>query len=166
MKKILISFITILLFANCNSPKSKAVEQAEQIQNAIKENKPGYVPTSADGFFMKATIDGKNWEATSMMPPEYPARILGDNNGESISLPFDRRSMVVGNETNFENSAVDLFLNDDVGIWGGHKGQMVITKVDEISAEGTFYFTASGNDTKKTVEVTDGFFRILFKKNK
>ena len=164
MKKIFIPFITILLFANCNSPKNKAVEQAEQIQNAIQENKPGYVPTSADGFFMKATIDGKKWEATSMMPPEAPARIVGDNNGEGISLPYDRRSMVVGDETNFENSAVDLFLNDDVVIWGGHKGQMKITKVDEKSAEGTFYFTASGNNTKKTIEVTDGFFRILFLK--
>ena len=45
---------------------------------------------------------------------------------------------------------------------------MVITKVDDTSAEGTFNFTASSDDsTKKILEVTDGSFRIIFsKKNK
>ncbi|MEP6700814.1 MAG: hypothetical protein ABJA85_05845, partial [Bacteroidota bacterium] len=122
MKYSILILWTISFFISCKSKQSEAKQQAEQIQNAVKESQPGSVPTSADGFFMKATIDGKKWEATSMMPPEEPARIVGDNNGESISLPYDRRDMVVGNETNFENSAVDLFLHDDVVIWGGHKG--------------------------------------------
>ena len=30
-------------------------------------------------------------------------------------------------------------------------------------AEGKFYFTATGFQSDKTVEVTDGFFRILWK---
>lgn len=163
MKKIIIAVSIVFLLANCNSPKSNAVEQATGIQEMVKANTPGYVATSADGYYMKAKINGKEWVAESMMPPEEPARILGDKNGESISLPFDRRDMVVGSKTNFENSAVDLFLNDDVGMWGGHKGEMVVTKVDDKAAEGTFYFTASGNNTTKTVNVTEGFFRVIFK---
>ncbi len=70
--------------------------------------------------------------------PQKHARILGDKNGESISLLYDRIEMVVMSKTNFENSAVDQFINDDVAMWRGHKGEMVITKVDYKSAEGTF----------------------------
>ena len=166
MKKIFIPFITILLFANCNSPKNKAVEQANQIQQAVNENSPGSVPISAGGFYMKAKMDGKEWVAASMdIMDEEASKIIGNYNGEYISLPYHRNDIEVGNKTNFDHSAVDLKLNDEVGLWGGHKGQMVITKVDDTSAEGTFYFTASSDDAaKKTLEVTDGFFRILFPK--
>lgn len=162
MKKMIIASSVIFLFANCNSPKSNAMEQAKATQEVLKANSPGYVATSADGYYMKAKINGKEWVAESMMPPEAPARIIGDKNGESISLPYDRRDMVVGKKRNFETYAVDLFLNDDVGIWGGHKGEMVITKADDKSAEGNFYFTASGNNTTQTINVTEGFFRVLF----
>jgi hypothetical protein len=37
---------------------------------------------------------------------------------------------------------------------------MEITKVDDKWAEGTFSFTASGFQTDKTMQVTEGFFRI------
>ena len=71
---------------------------------------------------------------------------------------------MVGNKTNFERSNVNLRLKEKVAPWAGLKGQMIITKVDETSAEGTFYFTASKYETKKTFEVTDGSFRILYSK--
>ena len=165
MKKIFIPFITILLFANCSSPKNKAEEQANQIQQAINENSPGSVPVSAGGFYMKAKKDGKDWVATSMDEMgEDSYRIIGNYNGEYISLPYHRNDIEVGNETNFDHSAVDLKLNDEEGLWAGLKGQMIITKVDETSAEGTFYFTASNNSNTKTIEFTDGSFRILFPK--
>jgi hypothetical protein len=45
---------------------------------------------------------------------------------------------------------------------GWQKRQMEITKVDNNWAEGKFYFTGSRSD--KTVEVTDGFFRISLSK--
>lgn len=63
-----------------------------------------------------------------------------------------------------ENKAVDLFLNDDVGILGGHKGEMGIIKVGEKSAEGTFFFTATSHETNKAIEVTDGFFESYLNK--
>ena len=139
---------------------------AKQIQQTVNKNSPGSVPTSAGGFYMKAKMDGKEWVASSMdIMDEDSYKIIGNYNGEYISLPYYRNSMEVGHKINFDNSAVDLMLNDEVGLWGGHKGQMIITKMDETSAEGTFYFTASSDDAaKKTLEVTDGFFRILFPK--
>lgn len=54
-------------------------------------------------------------------------------------------------------------LNDDVALWAGLKDQMLITKADEKTAKGIFYFTASSTTTK-TIEVTDGSFCILFPK--
>lgn len=163
MKQIINILLPVFYFSSFSSSKSKSEEQANQIQKGINENSPGRVSTFADGLYINANLDVKKQEATSLMPPEVSARIIGDNNGESISLPFDRRDMVVGEKTNFSSSAVDLFLHDDIVIWGGYKGEMKINKIDENSAEGTFYFTATSTGTDKTVEVTDGFFRILFK---
>lgn len=163
MKFPILIICSFLFFSSCKNKQGDAKQLGDQIQNTVNNNKPSYVATTENGFSMKAKINGKEWEAASMMPPEVPARIIGDNNGESISLPYDRRDMVVGEKTNFSSSAVDLLLHDDIVIWGGHKGEMKITKVDENSAEGTFYFTATSTGTDKTVEVTDGFFRILFK---
>ena len=131
------------------------------MQSAIKEMMPGSIATSEDGYYMKAKINGKQWTADGMMSPKVAGRIIGYFNGESISLPYDLRNMAEGNKITFsENNATDLFTNDDVGIWGGRKGEMLVTKADDKFAEGTFHFTASASSTNNTLEVTDGFFRI------
>jgi hypothetical protein len=54
--------------------------------------------------------------------------------------------------------------NADHSCQGGRKGEMEITKVDDNWAEGKFSFTGSASSTTKTVEVTDGFFRISMAK--
>lgn len=159
----ILSIALSIIVLSCNNAQNDAVKQAQQVQSAIKENTPGSIPTSADGYSMKAKINGKDWVADAVMPPEAAGRIIGYYNGEWIGLPYDRRYLIVGKKITFgENNAVDLATNDDVGLWGGRKGEMGITKVDEKSAEGTFFFTASSSRTDKTLEVTDGFFRILF----
>ena len=168
MKQAMLVLVMATMLYSCGGSQSKAEEMAKQIQQTVNKNSPGSVPTSAGGFYMKAKMDGKEWVASSMdIMDEDSYKIIGNYNGEYISLPYHGNSMEVGHKINFDNSAVDLMLNDEVGLWGGHKGQMIITKMDETSAEGTFYFTASSDDAaKKTLEVTDGFFRILFQKNK
>lgn len=171
MKQTIFNLGTLVLIAgmiaSCgNSNQGKAVEQAKEVQAAIKENKPGSIATTADGYTMKAKLDGKEWTATSVMPPETAGRTIGYNNGEYIGLPYDKRDLVVGKKITFgEGNAVDLATNDDVGMWGGRKGELEITKVDDNWAEGKFFFTASSSRTNKTVEVTDGFFRIPVPKN-
>ncbi len=161
------SLLMAATLAACgNNKQNEATEQAKKVQAAIQQNIPGTIPTSAGSYTMTAKVDGKNWAATSMMPPELASRLIGYYNGEYIGLPYDRRDLVVGKKITFgENNAVDLATNDDIGIWGGRKGEMIITKVDEKSAEGTFFFTASTSSTTKTIEVTDGFFRIPLDKN-
>ncbi|HYM94132.1 MAG TPA: hypothetical protein VET23_08340 [Chitinophagaceae bacterium] len=166
MKQIFSILILGTILWSCgNNNQNKALNDAKQVQSEIKKIQPGGIPTTEAGWTMKAKINGKEWVANSIISPDAAGRIVGDNNGESISLPYDRRDIVAGNKTKFgENNAVDLFTNDDVGIWGGRKGEMEITKVDNNWAEGKFFFTGSSSRSDKTVEVTDGFFRIALTK--
>lgn len=159
---ILATFLTSIHAADKNS---KAIQDQERTMAVLKN---GEIATSANGFFMKAKIDGKDWAATKMMPPEATGRILGAiNDNESISLPFSRSSLGVGKTRKFsENNAVDLFTDDDIGIWAGYSGEMTYTKVDDQSAEGTFHFTATSRNSSKKIEVTNGTFRILFREKK
>lgn len=165
MKSIrLFSAITlILIVAACGGPQSEAKKLAEQIQKTVKENSPGFVPTSETGYFMKAKIDGKEWTASAMYPNDNSdsRRIVGENNGESISFSIWMRGLSEGKKEVFsESNAADLFTNDDIGIWGGRKGAVEITKINDQVVEGKFYFTASTSRASKTLEVTEGFFRM------
>ena len=121
------------------------------------------MPTTADGWTMTAKINGKDWKASSIMPPEAAGRIIGYSGEEYIGLPYDKDEMLVGKKDIFsEDNAVDLSTTDEVGMWGGRKGEMEITKVENGWAEGSFHFTATAHDSNKTMEVTDGFFKIKF----
>ncbi|HEY4062824.1 MAG TPA: hypothetical protein VGM30_13040 [Puia sp.] len=165
-KYFMISFIAMVSFSSCGMGQSDAKKTAEQIRDAVKTNSPGSLATSDGGWMMRAKIDGKEWMAESMMPTEPTGRILGKKGDITISFPYSRRDMTAGRKIRFGQSwAVDLFTGGDIRIWGGYKGEMVITKVDGQWAEGTFFFTGTTTDSPdKKVEVTDGFFRISLTK--
>jgi hypothetical protein len=161
MKRLFIPLFIGFLVTSCNNQQSDARKQAEQIQSAIKENRPGTISTAEGAWTLRAKLRGKEWIATSMMPPDAAGRIIGYYGEEWIGLPYDKRNMVVGKKITFgENNATDLATDDEIGMWGGRKGEMEITKVDDKWAEGTFYFTGSTSRSDKTMEVTEGFFRI------
>jgi hypothetical protein len=163
MKKIIpILIITAVLYSCSNS----AQKTADEVQATIKESTPGSIATSADGYTMKAKLDGKEWDAGSMTPVEASGRIIGYNHGEYIGLPYSKSDMVAGRKNIFgPDNAVDLSTNDNAGLWGGQKGEMEITKVDDKWIEGKFFFTATSSASGKTIEVTDGFFRIPVENN-
>jgi hypothetical protein len=163
---ISILILAAMLYSCGNNTQNKALNDAKEVQTAIKQMQPGGVLTTEAGWTMKAKLNGKDWVANSIFPPEAAGRISGDNGGESIGLPYDRRDMVVGNKIKFsQNNAVDLMLPDDEGgILGGYAGEMEITKVDDNWAEGKFFFTGRSNSSDKKVEVTEGFFRISMAK--
>ncbi|MEO5500089.1 MAG: hypothetical protein ABIR31_01490 [Ginsengibacter sp.] len=156
-------FIFSILVFSCKSNSEKnAQDMATGVQNMVKEHSPGTVSTSTDGYTMTATIDGKDWKAADMYPPDKAGLIVGENNGESISLPYyDRRNFLANTKTKLKG--VDMRLNDEIKLWSGINGEMEITKSDANMAEGKFSFTAKGFQSDKTIEVTNGFFRILFK---
>lgn len=164
MKHLLFAFLTICIVTSCNSQQSETVKQAKETQSAIVKIKPGTVPAKEGSWTMTAKLNGKDWKASSLMPPEAASRIIGYYQDEYIGLPYNSRDMVAGHKEEFgENNAVDLSTSDEVGMWGGRKGEMEITSVEKGWAEGSFYFTATASGTDKTVEVTDGFFRIQIK---
>ncbi len=122
------SIVIFFITACSNGAQNDAVKQAEQVQAAIKENMPGTVPTTKDGWSVRAKINGKDWVATSIMPPDAAGRIIGYYDKEWIGLPYDRRYLIVGKKISFgESNAADLATNDDIGLWGGRKGEMEIT---------------------------------------
>jgi hypothetical protein len=101
--------------------KAKAEEEAKAIHAMLE---PGQIATSADGFVLKAKIDGKEWIATAMRSPERTGRIIGYNGDESISLPYHRTYLTAGKTIKFgENRGVDLFLKDEVGSGAVYQGQ-------------------------------------------
>lgn len=160
--KLICTFIAILALS-CNSgAQNSAIKTMNAIQDAKAKYSPGMVPTNANEYTMKAKINGKEWVADAMYPPSVANRIAGSKGEEHISMPYWSLKYQVGQIRKFdENHAVDIFMNDDVGLWGAYNGQSEITKVGDKWAEGTFYFTAvSQQDAGKVLKVTDGFFRI------
>jgi hypothetical protein len=153
-----------LFIISCNSKQDKAVADAKETQKVIESMKPGTVRTTVGGYTMNARIDGKAWTAEYVYPPEQASRIVGENNGISIGLPYDRRDMVVNNKIKIShNNAVDLFMPEGKGgIMGGYEGQIEITSVEADWAEGRFEFTATSEGVPP-VKVTEGYFRISMK---
>ncbi|HZE84984.1 MAG TPA: hypothetical protein VE035_11795 [Puia sp.] len=165
MKYFLICAVLLLSLGACNDRMSEGKKLAAEIQSVQSALRPGTFPTTEGGWTMTAKLNGVNWIATSMFPPEASSRIIGYYKNDYIGFPYDRRNMVVGKKMTFrEDNAADLAVDDEIGLYGGRKGEMEITKVDGNWAEGKFYFTANTvRNSSKTVEVTDGFFRISIK---
>jgi hypothetical protein len=170
MKKLLPVFIiSLLVFVQgCQSSKQKEAQQTmNDIQAAVKENTPGTVPASENGFYMKAKINGKDWVAKDMLPNnnEDTRPIFGEADGQKISFTIWMQHPKEGcKETFSDHDVADLFGFEDVAIWGGTKGEAIVTKIDDHAVEGTFFITATSHESDKTLEITDGFFRIPVEK--
>ena len=122
---------------------------------------PGALSATAGGYTMTAKINGKIVKAHSMMPPDKTMQIVGFYNGDKyIGIPYNKKYFIVGKKIEFSDHNADLTTNDDVQVWNGREGEMEITKVNGKWVEGKFFFTGYSYDNKKTIEVTDGFFRI------
>jgi hypothetical protein len=151
--------IAAILFSCGNSNQSKAIDTANEIQAAIK---PGTIATSTAGYTLRAKLNGKEWVATSMMSPETAGRIIGYKGKEYIGLPYSKQGFKPGKKIILsEDDAADLSIDENgPGMYGGRKGEMEITSVGDTWIEGKFFFTASTSGSDKTIEVTDGFFRV------
>ena len=151
--------LVIATLTSCgDSNQDKAVQQAKQVQEAVAATVPGAEPVSASGYMMAVKKDGKEWEATSMMPPALSGRIIGYKGSNYLGLPYSRK-MTVGRKTKLgEDDAVDIFFDSE--LWSTESGEIEITAVSDKWSEGKFYFTMKNKDSGKKIEFTDGFFRI------
>jgi hypothetical protein len=165
IKYFVFTMITIAVITSCNGQPGGGRKQAQQVKNAITEILPGTMPAQDGSWTMTATINGKNWTATSVMPPEAAGRIIGYYEKEYIGLPYSKTDMIAGKKITInEDNAVDLSMNGGC-LYTNPQGTIEITKADEQAAEGKFFFSNICMSTKKETVVTDGFFRILFTKN-
>lgn len=171
MKHTILLFITATLLFSCGNNQSKTLSDAQQLADGIQKIDPDGIPTTAGGWTMTAKINGHDWTASSIMPLEATGRIIGDNNGAGLGFPYDRREMEVGHKEIFgEHNVVQIStLNDgEMEYWDGVKGEMEITKVEADWVEGKFFVTGkrSFTDSPKSIEITDGFFRISIAEKK
>lgn len=137
----------------------------EQIQTTAKDNTPGAIATSGNGYMMKAKIDGRDWSASHMMPDDDVnssyKMIHGENGGDYINFQLWKRGIEVGKKITFSDDHVaNLSLENVSGFFGGKSGEVEITKMDEQWLEGNFHFTATTSSSDKKVEVTEGQFRV------
>lgn len=168
MKQVSFVFCTVLLLigvVGCSNAQSDAKKQAELIKETVKKNSPGSIATSANGYYMTAKIDGKDWAASHMMPDESTnssyIRLFGEKGDDNISFQLWKKGLAVGKKIDFsENHAADLNLKDNPAFFGGRTGYVEITKMDDQWMEGTFQFTATSGSTDKKVQVTNGRFRV------
>lgn len=158
MKKLFaLATIAILVFTSAE----KSIAQNHTPNNLP----PGAFSTTAGGWAMTAKINGKDYKAHSMMPPDKAEQIVGFYNGDKyIGLPYIIKYFVAGKKISLDDYNADLTTADDVQVWNGRKGEIEITKVTGDWVEGKFFFTGYSYDNKHTIEVTNGFFRIAFAK--
>lgn len=164
MKALLTVSIAVILmasFTSCNSSKSDAEKAADTIKEAAAQGSPGTKPVSETNTFVKATIDGKEWEAKRMMQDasvnsSYKL-VCGED--DDITIRFSIWQPEAGRTRKLGEDMVIDFWNGGE-ILGGRSGEITITRVDEKWVEGTFHFTATQMNSDKKYEITNGSFRI------
>jgi hypothetical protein len=159
MKTFLICLSAVFLFS-CNNDKTEAQKKAGEIASVLEQQSSGTKP-DADGIYLKATIDGREWVAESITRDNPGSSNYRQVNGETTdyTISFQLWKPTTGDKREFnEDNAANLFADD--GIFGGRKGQITVTKADNTWIEGEFYFTATSTMSDKKHEVTNGFFRI------
>jgi len=166
----LLFFSIPIFFTQCSGQTKSAIE-AQKLANEIsaKTATPGLAPS--ESLYMKATIDGKQWAATKLIPDESVGsnnyRVTGEGNETTIGFYIYVPHLKVGDITRFgETNAADFMTNDEQVFYGARTGEFVITKLDDQGFEGTFYFTATTASVPKKFEVTSGSLRFPWPKRK
>jgi hypothetical protein len=168
MKQLILIFFPgcflLTAITGCNNAQGDAVKQAEAIQETVKNSSPGTIPTSENGYYMTAKIDGKEWSASYMMPYSNSGSYLyiaGENGGDDINFQLWKNGLDVGKRIPFnESHAANLTLKDVPAFFGGNSGEVEITKITNQWMEGTFQFSASSSSSDKKIAVTEGRFRV------
>ena len=163
MKQLITLLLAIMIISSCHG-QSGAVKDQQSAYKVLEDlKKKNMQPATDEGWTMTCLIDGKPWKATALYMPTAMGRIGGENGTSHVSL-YDPGNYQVGYKKDFATSAVEFDPPGSKDIWGGHAGEMEITKVANGWVEGKFHFTATGMTTHGKIEVTNGFFRFATKK--
>lgn len=152
--------IALFFLPACNG-KTDAEKKVDEISQASGQKATETKTPDPNGIYMSATIDGKKWVATKMIPDLSTNSNYKQIHGETpeFTISFQIYKPAAGLKEEFsEHNGSNLIT--DAGYFGGRKGQMEVTKMDDKWLEGTFHFTATNSSTDKVYEVTNGFFRV------
>jgi hypothetical protein len=156
MKKLSI-YVAAICLLNISCGQSDAQKKASEI-SGVTDQSP--VTETTDAAFLKATIDGKEWQASKMT--SYGAGSdykLVNGEAKDITVSFQIHRPTAGLVREFRDDYVADLITDE-GFFGGRKGKVTVTKVDDKWIEGNFYFTANSDRSSKTYEVKNGLFKI------
>jgi hypothetical protein len=164
MKTLFALLIASLVLTSCNGQSSAVKDQQGAYKVLADMKKKGAIPASDNGYTMTCLIDGKPWKANVLYPTAMVSRILGENGESRISLD-DPGNYEVGYKMDISTHAAE-FNPPNAGneLWGGHSGEVEITKAGNGWVEGKFHFTATVMNTNKKMEITNGFFRVALPK--
>lgn len=175
-------FLAVALACLCTSgcnhgAPQEAQELSDQIQATMASTSPddagvGEAPnnplgpiagnnTLPEGCYLRATVNGKHWEATGMTPDFSGSSSMvvnGCNKAGFLNFSINGRPNNVGKPRKFHDTHAVMFWDENNEDWFGKSGSVTVHKFDSQFIEGTFSFTAQKNG--KMVVCTDGEFRV------
>jgi uncharacterized protein DUF6252 len=117
--------------------------------------------TMPAGCYLRATINGKRWEATSMTPDLDRSSIVeinGRNKSGFINFTIGLVNIKTGKPRKFNDQHPLLYWDENNESWLAKSGECVISKFDQKFVEAKFHFTVENEG--KSVACTDGEFRV------
>jgi len=164
MRTVIALVIATMVITSCNGQSGAVKDQQSAYKVLADMKKKGAIAASDNGYTMTCLIDGKPWKANVLYPTAMTGRIFGENGESHISLD-DPDTYEEGKKIDIATHAAE-FNPPNAGneLWGGHSGEVEITKVGNGWVEGKFHFTAAVMNTNKKMEITNGFFRVALKK--
>lgn len=162
------AFVLVSIAAGCSRTPSDAETHSAKVDEATSSTAtkeiwlPGMEPGSMpEGCYLRATIDGKKWEAAEMTPDRSNLSILtvnGNSGNTSITFVIGSKRDNVGQPSNLSDSNQITYWGGEGFFVGAKSGQYTVTNIDDKFIDGTFHFTAEKDG--RTVTCTDGEFRV------
>src|SRR5438046_1605548 len=160
MKSITI-YIALIISVACNSQTKKQAQEYKDRVDAVMD--PYKHPTTKDGLYLEAKVDGKKWIADWMFIDPDPSGSINVNAHKTdhavMSFYIGKTIIKEKGSKNFSQWDPVQMVDDDGNILTGYEGGYQITKVTDSWIEGNFHFTVKDQSSAATHKITDGFFR-------
>lgn len=160
--KILFALFFLAGIQSCKEGGGK--KQGEVLKNKVDAVMDAYKhPTSKEGLYTEAKVDGKEWKADWMFvdpDPDNSINVNAHNDDAVISFYIGKNTIKKKETENFSEGNQAQMFDGNGNILIGAEGGYQITNVTDSWIEGNFHFTAKDNSSGKTMQVTDGFFRV------
>jgi len=166
--QMLVGLFFLVATQSCKSQSGK--KQGEELQSKVNTVMDAYhKPTSKDGLYTEAKIDGDKWIADWMFVDPDPSGSFNVNahKGDKVVISFyiGKHDTKDKGSKNFSKNDQAQMFDEKGNILLGSEGGYQITNVTDNWIEGNFHFTAKDETSGTIHQVTDGFFRVKMPEN-